>query len=115
MDERFRELCSEHFYEGLLLATVTDRDGVEVLKCKSENAKDDLMEPTLATTFAVTNNQASKLGLGNNQSMISVYDIYQIIQLIDTPLIINIVAEASANTELTKPLVETMLNERQST
>ncbi|KAI9248655.1 Ragulator complex protein LAMTOR3 [Sporodiniella umbellata] len=126
MEQRFQAMCSQHFYDGLLLATVTDRDGVIVLKCKSENAKEELLEPTLATTFAVTNNQASKLGLGPHQGMISVYDLYQLIQWIDHPLMIHLVAHTSANTaifmnlgqellRLIKPLIQSMLNERQNT
>jgi mitogen-activated protein kinase kinase 1 interacting protein 1 len=34
MESRFNELCSKHFFDGLLFASVTDRDGVVVLKCK---------------------------------------------------------------------------------
>ncbi|ORE02830.1 Roadblock/LC7 domain-containing protein [Rhizopus microsporus var. microsporus] len=122
MEARFVDMCSPHFYNGLLVAAVTDRDGVVLLKCKckSENAKDDLIESTLQSTFAVTNNQASKLGLGNNNSIISVYDLYQIIQLNDAPLIITLIADASANTglfmslghsliDLTRPIVEALV------
>ncbi|CEI86868.1 hypothetical protein G6F70_005121 [Rhizopus microsporus] len=120
MEARFVDMCTPHFYNGLLVAAVTDRDGVVLLKCKSENAKDDLIESTLQSTFAVTNNQASKLGLGNNNSIISVYDLYQIIQLNDAPLIITLIADASANTglfmslghsliDLTRPIVEALV------
>ncbi|CAO3685307.1 unnamed protein product [Rhizopus microsporus] len=120
MEAKFVDMCTPHFSNGLLVAAVTDRDGVVLLKCKSENAKDDLIESTLQSTFAVTNNQASKLGLGNNNSIISVYDLYQIIQLNDAPLIITLIADASANTglfmslghsliDLTRPIVEALV------
>lgn len=87
----------------------------------SDNAKDSMIEPVIPTTFAIANNQvsciltlkrtqiyhevtkpiilkASKLGLQHNKSIISVYDQYQVIQLDQTPLIITLIADTSANT-----------------
>ncbi|KAI9342174.1 Ragulator complex protein LAMTOR3 [Pilaira anomala] len=119
MEAKFNEICTRLFYSGLLVAMVTDRDGVIILKSVSEDAKENMTEPTIPTTFAITNNQASKLGLQHNKSIISVYDNYQVIQLDQSPLIITLIAESNANTglfmnlgdnllELTEPLVEAM-------
>ncbi|KAI8065391.1 Ragulator complex protein LAMTOR3 [Gilbertella persicaria] len=119
MESHFDETCQRFFYSGLLVAMVTDRDGVIVLKSSSEKVKDNMTEPIIPTTFAIANNQASKLGLGHNKSIIGVYDQYQIIQLDQAPFVITIIAESNANTglfrnlgndllKLTKPLVESM-------
>ncbi|KAI8048441.1 Ragulator complex protein LAMTOR3 [Thamnidium elegans] len=131
MEAKFNDICMRLFYSGLLVAMVTDRDGVIILKSVSEEAKENMTEPTIPTTFAITNNQASvvvqkkknheasKLGLQHNKSIISVYDKYQVIQLDQSPLIITLIAESTANTglfmnlgdnllELTEPLVEAM-------
>lgn len=119
MESKFKETCSRLFYSGLLAALVTDRDGVIILKSVSDNAKDSMIEPIIPTTFAIANNQASKLGLQHNKSIISVYDQYQVIQLDQSPLIITLIADSIANTglfmslgnnllELTQPLVEAM-------
>ncbi|KAI9258397.1 Ragulator complex protein LAMTOR3 [Helicostylum pulchrum] len=121
MEAKFNDICTRLFYSGLLVAMVTDRDGVIILKSVSEGAKENMTEPTIPTTFAITNNQASasKLGLQHNKSIISVYDKYQVIQLDQSPLIITLIAESTANTglfmnlgdnllELTEPLVEAM-------
>ncbi|KAI8356169.1 Ragulator complex protein LAMTOR3 [Blakeslea trispora] len=117
MESQFDEACQRLFLDGLLLAMVTDRDGVIVLKSASEKAKDSMTEPTIPTTFTVANNQASKLGLGQNKSIISIYDQYQVIQLDQSPFVITLIAESYANIglctnlgqdllKLTEPLVE---------
>ncbi|GAA5811672.1 hypothetical protein MFLAVUS_005113 [Mucor flavus] len=115
MEAKFNDICTRLFYSGLLVAMVTDRDGVIILKSVSEGAKENMTEPTIPTTFAITNNQASVVV----QKIMSVYDKYQVIQLDQSPLIITLIAESTANTglfmnlgdnllELTEPLVEAM-------
>ncbi|KAI9483178.1 MAG: Ragulator complex protein LAMTOR3 [Benjaminiella poitrasii] len=122
METQFEQACSRFLYSGLLVASLTDRDGVIILKCMSEKANESMVEPIIPTTFAIANNQASKLTLKRNKSIISVCNKYQIIQLDQAPFIITLVAESSANTglfmnlgnellELTKPLVD-MVNEQ---
>ncbi|OBZ89074.1 Ragulator complex protein LAMTOR3-A [Choanephora cucurbitarum] len=117
MESQFDEACQRLFYNGLLVAMVTDRDGVVVLKSASEKVKHNMTEPTIPTTFTIANNQASKLGLGQNKSIISMYDHYQVIQLDQAPFVITLIAESNANTglctnlgqdllKLTAPLVE---------
>ncbi|KAI7908217.1 Ragulator complex protein LAMTOR3 [Cokeromyces recurvatus] len=122
MEVQFEHICSRLFYSGLLVAMVTDRDGVIILKCVSEKAKENMTGPIIPSTFAIANNQASKLGLQHNKSIISVFDEYQIIQLDQSPFTITLIAESDANTGLfinlgddllniTKPLVEAINNE----
>jgi mitogen-activated protein kinase kinase 1 interacting protein 1 len=78
MENKFNEICSRLFYSGLLVAMVTDRDGVIILKSKwkkivdislnkkkltrfclgvSDKAKENMTEPIIPTTFAIANNQ----------------------------------------------------------
>ncbi|CAO3614417.1 unnamed protein product [Cunninghamella echinulata] len=85
-------------FKGLKAAILTDREGVVILK---------------------SNNQASKLGLKQNNMIVSMYDLYQIIQLDQNPLIITIISDATSNTgifmhlarqlkDMTEPVVNTM-------
>ncbi|KAK4509530.1 uncharacterized protein ATC70_007882 [Mucor velutinosus] len=119
MEANFNQVCSRLFYSGLLVAMVTDRDGVIILKSVSDKAKESMSEPIIPTTFSIANNQASKLGLAHNKSIISVYEQYQVIQLDQSPLIITLVADSTANTGLfmnlgndllkfTEPLIDAM-------
>ncbi|KAI8989408.1 Ragulator complex protein LAMTOR3 [Pilobolus umbonatus] len=123
MEAQFNDVCSKHFCNGLLVAIVTDRDGVILLKSASDKATDEMIEAIIPTTFAIANNQASKLGLQRNKSIITVYELYQIIQLDQTPLVITLILNTNANTglflnlgdallELIEPLAEA-LNEKQ--
>ncbi|KAG2194424.1 hypothetical protein INT47_003135 [Mucor saturninus] len=119
MESKFTEICSRVFYSGLLVAMVTDRDGVIILKSVSDKAREDMTEPMIPITFAIANNQASRKREYDIMSIISVYEKYQVIQLDQAPLIITLVADSAANTglfmnlgknilELTEPLVEAM-------
>jgi len=42
--------------------------------------------------------QASKLGLSNNKSLVSIYGVYQVICINKLPLIVTLIAAAEANT-----------------
>ncbi|CEP17610.1 hypothetical protein [Parasitella parasitica] len=120
MESNFNQVCSRLFYSGLLVAMVTDRDGVVILKSSvCDEAKEAMIEPTMPTKFTIANNQASKLGLEHNKSIISVYEQYQVIQLDQSPLIITVIANSKANTglfmnlgndllKLTEPLVNAL-------
>lgn len=55
-------------------------------------------EEPIITDFFPEFEQASKLGLEHNKSIISVYEKYQVIQLDQTPLIITLIADSTANT-----------------
>ncbi|CAG8622662.1 1484_t:CDS:2 [Diversispora eburnea] len=84
--------------DGLKVITVTDRDGVILIKSELKDFSDRVFEPTLSTTFSVVNDQASKLGLKKNKFIISVYENHQVVHFNNAPLIITLVADSTANT-----------------
>ncbi|KAI8331239.1 mitogen-activated protein kinase [Chlamydoabsidia padenii] len=119
MEKAFKTHCQAYLHEGLKAALLTDRDGVIILKCISDDAPAKITDPVIPTNFAVANNQASKLGLKHNEMIISMYELYQLIQLDQNPMIITIISDANANTgvfmhlarelkSMTEPLVELM-------
>lgn len=60
---------------------MTDRDGTPVIRATSENAPGELAlatKPTFLATFTMATDQASKLGLGKNQSIVCMYSNYQV-------------------------------------
>lgn len=66
---------------GILCIIVTDRDGTPVIRATSENAPGELAlatKPTFLATFTMATDQASKLGLGKNQSIVCMYSNYQV-------------------------------------
>ncbi|SAM02938.1 hypothetical protein [Absidia glauca] len=98
MEKVFETHCQTYFHEGLKAAFLTDRDGVIILKCISDDAPAKITDPLIPTNFAVANNQASKLGLKHNEMIVSMYGLYQLVQLDQNPMIITIISDANANT-----------------
>ncbi|KAK3825955.1 MAG: Ragulator complex protein LAMTOR3 [Benniella sp.] len=111
--------------DGLLSAVVTDRDGVVLLKANAPNITPPFTESSLGCTFALASDQASKLGLKKNKSIVSVYGVYQLVQFNHGSLITTFVARNEANTGLLLELgtelesvtqvIATALHERHST
>ncbi|KAH8547958.1 Ragulator complex protein LAMTOR3 [Umbelopsis sp. PMI_123] len=96
--ESFQQLVQPYFEKGLKAALLTDREGVVVLEYIAPDAPAGVMDPSLSTAFSIANNQASKMGLKKNKSIIGVYGLHQVIQIDCYPLIISLVADATANT-----------------
>lgn len=85
---------------GLSAIIITDRDGVPVLKVADDTAPELVMRQNFLSTFGLATEQAGKLGLSENKSVISMYSTCQIIQINYLPFLITLVASISANTGL---------------
>lgn len=67
---------------GILCIIVTDRDGTPVISSKNEDAPLEIAlatKPTFLATYTMATDQASKLGLGKNQSIVCMFSNYQVI------------------------------------
>lgn len=61
---------------------VTDRDGTPVISAKADDAAIEIglaTKPTFLATFTMATDQAGKLGLGKNQSIVCMYSNYQVV------------------------------------
>lgn len=65
---------------GLYVIQITDRDGVPLLRVSHSQEKnvDFPLMPSFIPTFTTACDQASKLGLGRNKTIISMYSNYQV-------------------------------------
>ncbi|XP_063697049.1 ragulator complex protein LAMTOR3 homolog [Culicoides brevitarsis] len=97
----------KHYFNGLLQKVsglycilVTDRDGVPLVKVANENAPEALMKkPSQLSIFTQCSEQAGKLHLGKNKSIICMYSNYQIIHFNKLPsLIVTFVGSENFNT-----------------
>ncbi|KAK7456515.1 hypothetical protein BaRGS_00039371 [Batillaria attramentaria] len=84
--------------EGLHAILISDRDGVPMLKVADQNAPELALRPTYLSTFSHMADQASKVGMGANQAIISFYDNLQVVQLNRYPLMVTFIADADSNT-----------------
>jgi len=82
---------------GLHAALVTDRDGVVLVKATNSGFDENSFENSSAALFAVTTEQAGKLGLGKNKSIINFRKEHVIVHINDLPLVISFVASIDAN------------------
>lgn len=65
----------------MLSIVVSDRDGTPVIRVNSDDITAEVglaTRPAFIATFAMATDQASKLGLGKNQSIICMYSNYQV-------------------------------------
>ncbi|VVC88593.1 ragulator complex protein LAMTOR3 homolog [Leptidea sinapis] len=83
---------------GLHCIVITDRDGVPVVRSVTEKAPQLALKPNFISTFGMATDQASKLGLGKNKTIISMYSSYQVIQINKLPLVITFIGSDNCNT-----------------
>ncbi|SPP80035.1 ragulator complex protein LAMTOR3 homolog [Drosophila guanche] len=83
---------------GLHVIQITDRDGVPLLRVSQEKNVDFALMPSFIPTFTTACDQASKLGLGRNKTIISMYSNYQVVQMNKLPLILTFVGSENCNT-----------------
>ena len=84
--------------EGLEGIIISDRDGVPVVKALSSDVPEATSRPGFLATFSMATEQASKLGLGANKSLVCVYDNFQVVHLNFLPLVATLLARVDANT-----------------
>lgn len=94
--------------EGLEGIIVSDRDGVHLVEAKDDTVSAGVLKPPFLGTFSIASEQASKLGLGRNRSIISYYTSHQVIQFSHSPLVVTFIAKTSANTGLIYSVEEDM-------
>lgn len=89
-----------HKVSGLYVIQITDRDGVPLLRVShfQEKNVDFALMPSFIPTFTTACDQASKLGLGRNKTIISMYSNYQVVQMNKLPLILTFVGSEDCNT-----------------
>lgn len=85
---------------GLYAIAVTDRDGVPLLRVSKEGSPELALRATFLATFGMATDQASKMGLSNNKSMICIYSSYQVVHFNKMPLMVSLIASHTTNTGL---------------
>ncbi|XP_023337475.1 ragulator complex protein LAMTOR3-A isoform X2 [Eurytemora carolleeae] len=99
--------------EGTLGIVLCDRDGIPILRCTLEDCPDSATRPAFLSAHAAASEQAGKMGLGNNETVMAVYQNYQVVHLIHAGVVITVIATADAllnelrcTVENLKPLVQ---------
>lgn len=116
--------------EGLYGIILTDRDGVTILKAHLEPPSHHHTSPgglsqqhmnggvfpesalrlNFLATFGTATEQASKLGMGRNDKIISIYQKYQVIQFNKLPVVVTLIAKKDANTGYLLTLMDDALS-----
>lgn len=85
---------------GLYAVVITDRDGVPLLKVAVDGAPELALRSSYLSTFGMATDQASKMGLSQNKSIICMYSSYQVVHFNKLPLMISLIASHKSNTGL---------------
>lgn len=83
---------------GLHAIVVSDREGVPILKVADQVAPELALRAAYLSTFGHMSDQASKIGMGNNLAIISIYDNLQVVQVNKNPLMVTFIADSESNT-----------------
>merc|ERR1712168_997987 len=83
--------------DGLHAIVISDRDGVVLVKSVDEQCLDNALKPRFLSTFGIATEQASKLGLQSNKSLVTIYNNFQVIFLNKLPLIVTMISSADSN------------------
>ena len=94
--------------EGLEGIIVSDRDGVHLVEANDDSVSSGALKPPFLGTFSIASEQASKLGVGRNRSIISYYTSHQVVQFCHYPLVVTFIAKTTANTGLIYSVEEDM-------
>lgn len=117
--------------DGLLGIILSDRDGVTMIKAHLEPTSASLGNSTgsqyqqqgngtgfpesalrlnFLSTFSTATEQASKLGMGRNNTIISIYQKYQMVQFNKLPVVVTLIAKKDANTGYLLTVVDELLS-----
>uniref|UniRef100_T1IWX3 Band 7 domain-containing protein n=1 Tax=Strigamia maritima TaxID=126957 RepID=T1IWX3_STRMM len=85
--------------EGLYGIIITDRDGVPLLRVVNNDfVPDTATRPIYLSTFGMATEQASKLGLGRNKTIVCMYSAYQVVHFSKMPIMVSLIANSNTNT-----------------
>ncbi|KAL8587426.1 hypothetical protein ACOMHN_062159 [Nucella lapillus] len=83
---------------GLHAIVISDRDGVPVLRMTDANAPEKAIRPSFLSSFTHNADQASKIGLGDNSTIIAFFENAQIVQMNKHPLLVTFIADPTSIT-----------------
>uniref|UniRef100_A0A224XPF0 Putative mitogen-activated protein kinase kinase 1 n=2 Tax=Panstrongylus TaxID=65342 RepID=A0A224XPF0_9HEMI len=83
---------------GLECIVIADRDGVPIIKASAEKIPDTALRSNFLSTFGMASFQGSKLGLGENNTIICMYSTYQVVQMDMHGLIVTFIGSKDCNT-----------------
>eukprot|EP01111_Echinosteliopsis_oligospora_P003797 TRINITY_DN1597_c0_g1_i1.p1 TRINITY_DN1597_c0_g1~~TRINITY_DN1597_c0_g1_i1.p1 ORF type:complete len:144 (-),score=21.14 TRINITY_DN1597_c0_g1_i1:56-442(-) len=86
-----------HSIPGVSAVVVSDRDGGILVKAYSNAFNTDNVDTSLGATFAVASEQAGKLGLGKNKSIINFHRDKIIVYINLHPIFISFICSSDTN------------------
>lgn len=94
---------------GLLGIVLSDREGVLMLRANLPECPEHSTKPAFLMSYAGSSQeQAGKLGLGMNTSLVAVYASHQVLHFTHQSVIVTLIAASNANTGHLTSLVKSM-------
>lgn len=86
--------------EGILVVSVTDKDGVTLLRVLPDKSAEVSLRSHFLSSHAVAFDQAGKLSVGRSKALVCLYANHQLVVFNLPPRIVTVVASSEANTGL---------------
>ncbi|XP_055357794.1 ragulator complex protein LAMTOR3-B-like [Paramacrobiotus metropolitanus] len=85
---------------GVRGVVIADRDGVPILRVHDETVPETVMRPPFLSSVGFATDQASRLGYGKTNYVISIHERHQMVHFNLTGIILTVIADVESNTGL---------------
>ncbi|CAH1406215.1 unnamed protein product [Nezara viridula] len=82
---------------GLECIIIADRDGIPIIKAGAQKIPETVLRSGFLSTFGMAQFQGKKLGMGENNTTISLYTSYQVVQMDLQGMIVTFIGKNDCN------------------
>lgn len=82
---------------GLECIVIADRDGIPIMKASVQKIPETVLRSGFLSTFGMAAFQGRKLGMGENNTTISIYSAYQVVQMDLQGMIVTFIGNKDCN------------------
>jgi len=94
---------------GLLAIIISDRDGVPIVRSSLPDCPEAATRPAFLSSYTGSvSEQAGKMGVGANTTLMAVYGTHQVVHMVHESLLVTLVAKSDTDTGHLTSLVDVM-------
>lgn len=109
MDE-LKQLLNDYIVSvpGILGIILSDKEGIPIIRCKVDDCPESALKAQFISAHCTAAEQANKLGMGSNETIMAVYKNYQVLHMNHAGIVISVIATADAILNEVKSAAEKM-------
>jgi len=96
--EEIRKLLMSYVEDvpGMLGIVLSDREGIPIIRCTLDDCPEPATRPAFLSAHSASLEQAGKMGMGANETIMAVYQNYQVIHMLYSGVVISLIATTEA-------------------